>query len=383
MGRVIEIIRRGRKGETGNTGETGQSGQASQPVVTKGAAYTALLADAGDLIVSTASFTLSLTAAATLGDGWFIGVKAETGAVTIDPDGAETIDGAATLVLAQGDSGRIVCDGTNFKLIFKSDIEVSKDLTPQAGAAFDMNAFSLLEAKCADVASAAALPLLADGNYGDVTGTATITSMNAVGGGFRWITYTGILIITPHATNLICLSGASITTAVGDKALWFEYATGNWVMLDYVRKDGTALVEKGTTLKAILLDEKTDGTTGQTHSANTWTIHDLNTVDYNPDSLISIGSNQFTTTKDGYITVSATFRDNSTIRLYNVTDSVVVQKGIGVFGASGSSVRPTVTAAVTAGKTYRVEFIHDQTLVTPANTAGTETEVYLFLEYFA
>lgn len=65
-------------------------------VVDKSGTYTALATDRAKLIRGTASFTLNLTAAATLGDGWFVDVLATTGTITIDPDAAETIDGAAS-----------------------------------------------------------------------------------------------------------------------------------------------------------------------------------------------------------------------------------------------------------------------------------------------
>lgn len=57
----------------------------------------------GKLIQCTAAVTLNLTAVATLGKGFFAHVMADGGAVTIDPNGAETINGAATVVLADGD----------------------------------------------------------------------------------------------------------------------------------------------------------------------------------------------------------------------------------------------------------------------------------------
>lgn len=83
-------------------------------VLSKAAAYTALVADRSKLIRSTATMTLSLTAAATLGDGWFINVIADTGTLTIDPNGAETVDGSATIDITEGQSSLIYCDGTSF-----------------------------------------------------------------------------------------------------------------------------------------------------------------------------------------------------------------------------------------------------------------------------
>lgn len=80
----------------------------------KAGAYTALLADNNAALRFTATATLSLTAAATLGANWHITVIADGGDVTIDPNGAETIDGASTLVVSNGYSALIVCNGSAF-----------------------------------------------------------------------------------------------------------------------------------------------------------------------------------------------------------------------------------------------------------------------------
>lgn len=80
----------------------------------KAANYTALPADAGATLRFTSSATLSLTAAATLGNGFTIEVIADGGNVTIDPNGSETINGRATLVVPNGGSALLICDGTGF-----------------------------------------------------------------------------------------------------------------------------------------------------------------------------------------------------------------------------------------------------------------------------
>lgn len=57
----------------------------------------------------------AMTAAATLGANWHITVIADGGAVTIDPNGSETINGSATLLLPAGTTCEIICSGTDFK----------------------------------------------------------------------------------------------------------------------------------------------------------------------------------------------------------------------------------------------------------------------------
>lgn len=85
--------------------------------LTKTANYTAVLADRSALVVATANtWTLSLDAAATLGAGWYIDFKNEgTGNITIDPNGAETINGVASIIAGPGTNVRIYTNGTSFR----------------------------------------------------------------------------------------------------------------------------------------------------------------------------------------------------------------------------------------------------------------------------
>lgn len=85
--------------------------------VTKSAGYTAVAGDNNTFYEFTATATLALTAAATLAADWHMTVFANGGVVTIDPNGAETINGAASLVLADGDAAIIICTGSAFKAV--------------------------------------------------------------------------------------------------------------------------------------------------------------------------------------------------------------------------------------------------------------------------
>lgn len=76
--------------------------------------YTAVKADHNQFWRATGAVTLNLTAAATLTTGWALYVMANGGAITIDPSGAETINGAATLVIPDGSGAAILCTGTAF-----------------------------------------------------------------------------------------------------------------------------------------------------------------------------------------------------------------------------------------------------------------------------
>lgn len=100
--------------------QSGGGGGGALTISNKTAAYTVVAGDLGTIIqfTSTGAVTCSLTAAATLGAGfncWIWNDKA-TGALTIDPSGAETIAGSATIALVRGEGVQLVCDGSNFKI---------------------------------------------------------------------------------------------------------------------------------------------------------------------------------------------------------------------------------------------------------------------------
>lgn len=103
---------------------------------TKNANYTAVAADAGTVLRFTAAASLTLTAATTLGAGWPVTVVADGGAVTIDPNASETINGLATLIVPDGTTAEIVCDGTNFFTILRTQPwELIGDYSSTAAAA--------------------------------------------------------------------------------------------------------------------------------------------------------------------------------------------------------------------------------------------------------
>jgi len=74
------------------------------------------LSDYGKTFVATGTFTQTLTAVATLGDGWHCFYRNDgSGVITLDPNASETIDGATTIALNPGEAIRIACNGSAFK----------------------------------------------------------------------------------------------------------------------------------------------------------------------------------------------------------------------------------------------------------------------------
>jgi hypothetical protein len=129
----------------------------------------------------------------------------------------------------------------------------------------------LVQTKGSDIASATALALGKDGNFFDVTGTTTITSIGTQGiGSCVTLQFDGALTFTHHSTDLILPGAANITTAAGDIAVMYEYASGDWRCVSYTKASGAAVVAtvnndqwSGTDLSVA-----NGGTGASTHTAN-------------------------------------------------------------------------------------------------------------------
>jgi hypothetical protein len=103
-----------------------------------------------------------------------------------------------------------------------------------------------VQTKGSDIASDTALTLGKDGNQFDVTGTTTITSIATQGiGSIVTLHFDGALTFTHHSTNLILPGAANITTAAGDIAVMYEYASADWRCVSYTKASGAAVVASG------------------------------------------------------------------------------------------------------------------------------------------
>lgn len=189
--------------------------------------YTALGTDNNAVHRYTTAATVTLTAAATLGTNWHYTVIADGADVTIDPSGAETIDGAATLIVPNGSAAYIICNGSAFF--------TAKSLaSPQPFAT---------------IASAATTDLSTVGSQNvTVTGTTTITAFGtAPAGTFRRLRFSGVLTVTYNATSLILPGAVNITTAAGDVLELVSLGSGNWVATNYERSGGSDKIFIGNT----------------------------------------------------------------------------------------------------------------------------------------
>lgn len=105
---------------------------AAREVVSISATATLALADLGNAVVFTGSSaaTLNLPAVATapLGAGWLV-MNGGTAALTIDPSGAETVNGAATLVLQAGQSAQVLREASAWRAAVMIDSNVTGDFS--------------------------------------------------------------------------------------------------------------------------------------------------------------------------------------------------------------------------------------------------------------
>jgi hypothetical protein len=115
---------------------TGSTLSQSAPVTLFNSNYTAGDTDRAEAYVWNGGVgTFTLPPAATVGNDWFVSLRnGGTGDLTVTPQGAETINGGASLVMAPGDSATLITDGLIWFTI---------GLGQSAVFAFDYTAISL------------------------------------------------------------------------------------------------------------------------------------------------------------------------------------------------------------------------------------------------
>jgi len=114
-------------------------------VQSEASTHTIVAADLGNLMRFTGAATANLTAAATIGDNFWCVIRAAGGAVTIDPDASETIDGAATLALADGEWAIIWCNGTTWYSIGSSSLTIGTDVQAWDQALDDISGLAVTD----------------------------------------------------------------------------------------------------------------------------------------------------------------------------------------------------------------------------------------------
>ena len=285
---------------------------------------------------------------------------AATGAVEEITVGSGLTLSAGSLTATGGGTGDVVgpasatanslarFDGTTGKLL-KDGAVIGTDVASLAA-----NTFTGVQrwAKGADVASASALTLGTDGNYFDITGTTTITSIGSLGVG-TWVKlhFDGALTLTHHATDLVLAGAANITTAAGDEIEFAEYASGDWRMVGGVKADGTAWVGGGANVAVA-------GTFALSGDISPSQITaDQN--DYNPTGLSSASTLRLTSDASRNVTGLQGGADGRVLVLHNVGSNNIVLKDDSASSTAGN--RFALSADITLGVDQAAVLQYDST----------------------
>jgi len=176
-------------------------------VVAKSANYTVLASDFMQMFKCSGTFTLSLTAAATLLDGFMFYVKnTGSGVITIDPNSTEQIDAATTITVNANEGCIVFCDGSNFFTIGRPTVSSANVFVPVRQTVLN------------GPVDANGLP-----NFGGSTGSSTVTMSGTLtataANGFG---STGAVDVVGQGTNL---SWGSLSTN-GTMYLYVDIAAG-------------------------------------------------------------------------------------------------------------------------------------------------------------
>lgn len=202
----------------------------------------------------------------------------------------------------------------------------------------------------------------------------------------------GTIIQIFYQQNLDSIAARRNTTGTWDD--WQYFLTDTSKASDSESKTGTdndtymtplrtaAAISARSGILAVIEDQKTSGTNAQTITAGGWETRNLNTIERNVESAVSLSSNAFTVAVDGWVEWACPGADTFSTRLYSVTDSAVVERGQSSSTSAGSIAIVTGGSAVEAGKTYRIE---QKTSITRAAGAAASngTEIYTRVKLFA
>lgn len=304
--------------------------------VTLNSNYTALPSDKGRNLSFSASGTLALTAAATLGNGWFCYVQNNcfpSGTVTIDPNGAETLQGYGTYTLGMYGAALITSDGTSIRVMpfsMRSDNRFGTTIASSATINLD---------SC-------------EGEFVYISGSGDITAMTLSAGSRKTLIFTGNSRLV-NGSSLVTINNAPMALAAGATVTVVGLPGGG------VQVVGFGAANTGAWQ---IQDQKASGSAGGAATAATENVRALNTtVGTNGIAGSAMGTNQFTLpagTYDVDLTAPVYACNLNRVRLYNVTDAAYTLSGQNSFaldtgqGATSATLRGRFT--ITAAKTFEV-----------------------------
>lgn len=146
------------------------------------------------------------------------------------------------VVVPQSQPTLVACDATNVSLAVSNCVLKSGDTMTGALA---MSGAPVNEAQGSNIASASTINLTtATGNSVHVTGTTTITAITLAQGYARTVVFDDALTLT-NGASLILPSGANITTAAGDVAMFRGEGSGVVRCEVYARASGLPVADLG------------------------------------------------------------------------------------------------------------------------------------------
>lgn len=160
--------------------------------------------------------------------------------------------------------------------------------------------------------------------------------------------------------------------------------------VDNIQDSGGA-ERRGLKTYAIICDQKATTTDGGTFTSGAWQTRDLNTEIADPDSIVSISSNQFTLGAGSYLItahVPAFDCGRHQARLYNATTSASVQVGTSVLNdtAGNGAVPATLSARVTITNNTAFEIQHRCSATKATSGFGAsadfDVEIYTTVQIF-
>jgi len=138
---------------------------------------------------------------------------------------------------------------------------------------------------------------------------------------------------------------------------------------------------------AIIADQKAQNTAGGTATAGAWRERDLQTEIADPDSIVSISSNQFTLAAGTYLIkweVPTQDTGNNQSRLYNVTDTSQVGVGISSTARYGHRSSGVARTTIAGSKAFSIEHYVSGTVATQGwgYAMNQTTDQYTTVEIF-
>jgi hypothetical protein len=188
----------------------------------KTGAYTVTKADVASVLLVSGTWTLGLPAVATVSNGFTVTVRnTGSGLITVDPNSAETVNAAATLGVAPGDTIDLICDGTGWQALF-SDGRLAVRLAANAQyMVFDLEPDTLYR-------GAAKMRALADDTLYAQIATAPGT----------WLTTSSYTYQQSSASSTVTIAGAATSTNVPIAGLDASSSWGG--LLDFLFFSGNA-----------------------------------------------------------------------------------------------------------------------------------------------